>query len=90
MKQIQMVGISPEQLQDAISEDLKRQLKDLIKNFEPKAPPVYLTRKEVSKLLKVDLSTIHNWVKKGKLKSYGIGGRVYFIRSEVENALIPF
>jgi excisionase family DNA binding protein len=88
MQQIQMVGISPQQLQDAISNDVKNQLEQLKKNFKPKEPEEYLTRRETAELLKVDLSTIHNWVQKQRLKPYGIGGRVYFKRSEVEESLI--
>ena len=88
MKQIQLVGISPQQLQDAISQDLKSQLEELKKSFKPKTPTEYLTRQEVAKLLKVDLSTIHNWRKKGKLKAYGKGGKVLFKRSEIESSLI--
>ena len=29
-----------------------------------------------------------NLIKKGKLKAYGIGGRVYYKRDEVENSII--
>lgn len=83
-----MVGISPQQLQDAISNDVKKQLEELKKNFEPKTPTEYLTRRETADLLKVDLSTIHNWTKKGKLQPYGLGGKVYYKRSEVESSLI--
>ena len=88
MNQIQLVGISPQQLQDAISEDVKRQLEELKKSFEPKTPTEYLTRSEVAELLKVDLSTIHNWRKSGRLKAYGKGGKVFFKRSEIENSLV--
>ena len=40
-------------------------------------------------MLDVDLSTIHNWTKRGKLKAYGIAGRIYYKRSEVEMAIKP-
>lgn len=48
----------------------------------------FITRDEVASLFKVDLSTIHNWVKKGKLKKYGIGKRVYFKRSEINDSIL--
>ena len=32
--------------------------------------------------------TIHNYTKKGKLISHGLGHRVYYKRSEVENSII--
>ena len=47
----------------------------------------YITRKEVSQLLKVSLGTVDNYTKKGFLKPKGIGNRVLFVRSQVENAL---
>ncbi|WP_421824367.1 helix-turn-helix domain-containing protein [Flagellimonas oceanensis] len=46
-----------------------------------------LTRKEVSEFFKVDISTVHNWTKKGKLKAYGIANRVYYKESELKRAL---
>ncbi|MBC8767174.1 helix-turn-helix domain-containing protein [Arenibacter sp. BSSL-BM3] len=88
MVQIQLLGITPEQLQTAIIEGVKLQLNDLKKHFEPKTPDELLTRLEVSKMLKIDLSSVHNWTKKGILKANQIGGRVYYKRSEVEGAIV--
>ena len=88
MESIQLLGISPEQLRTAISKDVKSQLDELKKSFEPKTPQELLTRSETSRLLKINLSSVHNWTKKGLLKSYGISGKVYYKRSEVESALI--
>lgn len=69
-------------------EGIKQQLAELQNNFQPKEPTTYLTRNEVADMLKVDLSTVHNWTKKGILKSVGIGSRVYYKRKEVERAII--
>lgn len=80
--------VTPEQITN-LFEGLQNQLKELKANFEPKTPTEYLTRSEVSKLLSCDLSTVHNWTKKGKLIPYGLGNRVYYKRSEVEAVLIP-
>ena len=89
MSTIQFIQVTPEQLENAILTGVKEQLNELKKEFQPKEPTIFLTRNEVKKLLKVDLSTVHNWTKKGKLKSYGIGHRVYYKRKEVEQVLIP-
>ena len=64
--------------------------KDLLNNFQPKEPEEYLTRHEVAEMFKIDISSVHNWVKRGKLKSYGVpgSGRVYFKRTELEKVLI--
>lgn len=88
MKQIQFIQITPQQLQDAIIEGVKTQLDNLKKDFQPKEPTEYLTRQDVSELLKIDLGTVHNWSKNGKLNPYGIGNRIYFKRKEVEKAII--
>ncbi len=88
METVQLIGISPEQLQDAILSGVKNQIQELKKSFEPKQPTEYLTRNEVAELLKIDLSTLHNWTKSGKLNAYGIGSRVYYERSEVESAIV--
>lgn len=88
MESIQFIGTSPNQLVDLIDQKVQSQIDELKKNFQPKDPTKYLTRNEVSEMLQVDLSTVHNWTKKGKIKSYGIGGRVYYKRSEIENAIV--
>ena len=67
---------------------LENQLNELKQNMEPKAPSEYLTRSEVAKMLKCDLSTLWSWAKKGKLVPYGIGNRVYYKRNEIESAII--
>lgn len=48
----------------------------------------YLSRDEVSKLLKISLSTIHNWTKSGTLQPYQIGGRIYFKYSDIEGSMV--
>ena len=88
MSQVQFIQVTPEQLQNAIIEGVKIQLDNLKKHFQPKEPTEYLTRRETADLLKVDLSTIHNYTKQGKLIAYGIGSRVYYKRVEVENAIV--
>mgnify|MGYP003866207273 CR=1 FL=1 len=88
MQQIQFVQVTPEQLQNAIIEGVKNQLNDLKKHFQPKEPNEYLTRLEVSQMLKIDLSSVHNWTKREILTSYQIGGRVYYKRKEIENAIV--
>jgi len=70
-------------------EEIKKEIESLKNHFQPKEPTEFLTRKEVSKLLNINLSTVHNWTNQGVLKSYGMVGRVYYKRNEVEQGLIP-
>ena len=88
MQTVQFIGITPTQLQEEINKGVKSQLDEFLKTFTPKQPHDYLTRKDVAEMFDVDISTIHNWCKKGKLSPLGIGGRVYFLRSEIETSLI--
>ena len=71
-----------DQLVARVVNELKNELKQA--TFTEK----YLTREEVSKLLKISLSTIHNWTKREILHPYQIGGRVYFKASEIESSMI--
>ena len=89
MAQIQFISTTPQELQTQISGEIKIQLDDFLKNFIPKQPNDYLTRKQVSEMFDVDISTVANWQKNGKLRPLGISGRVYFLRSEVEASLTP-
>lgn len=89
MAQIQFIQTSPQELQQLINEGVKTQLENFAKEFQPKKPNEYLTRKEVAELFSVDISTIHHWCKSKRLKPYGIGSRVYFLRSDIEKSLKP-
>ena len=86
---IQFIQVSPEQLQSEITQGVKAHLDEFLKNFKPQRQEDYLTRQEVASMFKVDISTIANWQKNGKLKPYALSGRIYFLRSEIEQALIP-
>lgn len=87
MKTVQLIGITAQELTEAIKIDFQKELEVLKQGFQPKEPKQYLTRTEVAKLLSVDISTVHNWTKKGKLVAYGLGNRVYYLRSEVEASI---
>ena len=89
MQAIQFIQTTPEQLNSEITDQIKFELQAFLQNYKPIQPNDYLTRSEVAELLKVDLSTVHNWCKAKKLNPLGIGNRVYFLRSEVEASLRP-
>ena len=88
MQQIQFIGTTPTALIDLIDETVKKRLDDLKKNFQPKEPNEYLTRNNVAEMLSIDLSTVHNYTKRKILQAYQIGGRVFYKRQEVENAIV--
>lgn len=87
METIQFLNVTPEQLQNEITKGVKNHLDEFLKHFTPKQPNDYLTRKEVAKMFSVDLSTLYNWNKTGKLKPLALGNRVYYLRSDIEKSL---
>ncbi|MNU18958.1 helix-turn-helix domain-containing protein [Chryseobacterium cheonjiense] len=85
MNTIQFIGTTPKDLITEIKNALIPELREqLSKDFQPKEPTEYLTRSEVCELLQIDLSTLHRWRKDGTLTAYGVGNRVYFKRSEID------
>jgi len=82
-------NVCPKRLTENILDGVQAKIDILKAQFQPKEPTEYLTRDEVKNLLHIDLSTVYNWTKKGKLQSYGIGNRIYYKRHEVEQAIIP-
>lgn len=86
---VQFIGTTPDEVNQPVLDVIQEGFDELKRQFQPKEPVELLTRNEVKDLLKVDLSTVHNWTKRGKLKAYGLGNRVYYKRSEVEEAIKP-
>lgn len=88
---IQLIQITREEMEASILNGVKNIIDELKKDYQPKQPEEYMTRDEVVSLLKINLSTLWSWTKKGKLTAYGIkgeGNRVYYKRSEIQEALI--
>ena len=82
--QIFLNGITLQQL----AETLAQLMQD--KNVTKSEPNVELiTRVEVCELLSFNKTSLWKHTKSGKLKSYGIGNRVYYKRSEVLEAVKP-
>lgn len=69
-------------------EEIKKAVKELSeKEQKTTEPNTLVDRKELSEMFGVNPSTIWRWQKKGILNPKGIGGRVYFDRAEVMNAV---
>jgi excisionase family DNA binding protein len=86
---LQFIQTTPEQLINATINGVRAEIENLRKEFQPREPEELMTRQETANYFKVDLSTIWAWQKKGKIQGYGIGARVYFKRSEIEQVLTP-
>ncbi len=74
---------------DELETRLVSRFKTEILATAPKNPKesedVFLTAKEVSKLLGVSLVSLHKWKRDGKIKFHRFGTRIRFKRSEILN-----
>lgn len=63
-------------------------LHDGVLRKENDNPVRYYTRSETARMLHVNLNTIDNYVKKGKIVPIKLGGRVLFSSTEIEGIAI--
>ena len=75
---------SKDDLINNIIKGVENKLKEFERNFQPKEPTLWLTKKEVSNILSISIVTVDDWSKKSILNSYRIGNRIRFKRKEVE------
>ena len=89
-KMIQIEQIDAQILLDRFTglENQIRELKESIKPPTPTNENDYLTRKQVADIFHIAIMTVHHWHRKGILKSYKVGHRVYFKRGEIDQALV--
>lgn len=80
--------LTVEELQELIGSTVKKNVAELQKELQTKHyNEELLTREETCKFLKINSSTLWAWSNKGKVKSYGIGARRYYKRSELMECL---
>lgn len=88
-KLVEIENVSVDELVATITSEVLNGLEIRLDQLQQKKhQEQLLTRTETAKYLKVDISTLWNWTKKGKLKAYGIGNRVYYKKNEIDEALI--
>lgn len=83
MEKIILQGITAEDLSKLVAIEVKRVLSDVTTPSEQVEQKELLTRQETADLLNINVATLWRYTKNGKLKSYGIGNRVYYKLSEV-------
>ena len=70
-------------------EFIKNELIELKNNFTPKEPAQFVPRKYVmNEMLHCSTGTLHKLTVKGVLTKYQCGGKILFLRSEVEEAIV--
>ena len=88
-KIVEIENVSVDELVANITDKVLDGLENRLEHLQQKKhQEQLLTRTETAKYLKVDISTLWSWTKKGKLKAYGIGNRVYYKKNEIDEALI--
>jgi excisionase family DNA binding protein len=87
-KQIILSGLSLEELRQLIV-DVFKEREDLRQDAEKikHADNVYLTRKEVARMLKISLPTLHEYVQHELIIAHRIGRRILFTAEDVRKAL---
>jgi hypothetical protein len=85
---IMLHNLAPNDLEELIRKVVGEQLEAFRKNNSTENPHELLTRAEACLLLKINLTSLWKWTKKGKLIAYGIGNRVYYKRGELIQSLI--
>ena len=89
MTNFEMVCVTTVQLESLVKRAIKESLEEQQNPPQKEYHSFYLSREEVSKLLKISHSTLYNWIREGKIKAYGLGSKVYFKQSEIETLLVP-
>lgn len=89
MDKIQFFQLSLQELQTIIRQAVATELK--VVNMKTPTPKEQLdeilTRDEVSKLLKVSMTTLFHWNNQEILTNYKVGNRVYYKKSDVMGKL---
>jgi excisionase family DNA binding protein len=87
MSQIFLMGVSLSDLREMVKDVIQEHLKITPETSRNQESQEYLSRAEVSQLLKISLFTLNDWTKQGHLKAYRMGRRVLYSRSEVQSSL---
>jgi hypothetical protein len=87
MEQMILHGISLEEFLQRLSKLIDDKLCNMAVGSSEPVISEYLTRSEVSILLKVSMVTLHSWNKIGVLKSYKIGSRVLYKRTDIDDVI---
>jgi hypothetical protein len=85
---IMLHNLTPADLEELITRVVKDQLQEFLKTEPTENPNELITRAEACALLKINITTLWNWTKKGNIIAYGIGNRVYYKKGELMQSLI--
>jgi excisionase family DNA binding protein len=75
-----------EELESRIRSIIKSEVQKL-NNAQSNPPDELMSIEEVQTFLHVSKVTIHKWKKRGRIKSYRIGRKIYFKKNEILNSM---
>jgi len=87
MKVLQFVNTTPEDFKKELGEIIDSKLKQFHQHFQPKEPEEYIPRKELALRLSISEATLWRYTKNGTFTAYGIGKRVFYKLSEVNDSI---
>lgn len=87
MKEILLYQSTFDELVEAITSSVVAELKEIIPQQKTEEFQI-LTRKETADFFSVSLVTIHEWTKQKIIKSYKLGNRTYYMKSELIKTLL--
>lgn len=76
-----------EQFQNLITDTVNEALKKNSKQFGQRPSKGFVTRREACHKLNIHETTLSRWTREGRINSKGIGGRVYYLISDIQSAL---
>lgn len=82
-KTIQIQEFTIDELADTVAEKLLSKIEVYLKEYATKNDETILTREEAAEFLKINITTLWNWSKRGILVPFGIGNRVYYKKQEI-------
>ena len=81
-------NITPDEFKNELILSIKEVIQGLLLETKQEKPAEYLTRKQVSEILKVSIVTLTQWDKVGVIQPYRIGNLIRYKSNEIEEALI--
>ena len=85
MKKEIFINLEIEDFEDLIRNCIREELKEMTNNNENAD---LMKANEVCEYLRISKVTLYKWLKQGKITGYHLGTRLFFKKTDVDNALI--
>ena len=85
MKKEIFINLEIADLEDVIRNCIREELSDIASN---NVKEDLLKANEVCEYLRISKVTLYKWLKQGKITGYHLGTRLFFKKTDVDNALI--